>query len=91
MVSRWTSARTDQKRLVYSREVTLTANGTGLYFNGNQTPNLGIGFDTNSAVPAKPPGPLGKNAEPVIKWFRTVVELDAALKYNWPEMSSSAC
>lgn len=93
MVSRRTGPRTDEKRLIYSREVALNvlANGASSNFDGNQTPNLGIEFDIDSAVSAKPPGALGKNAEPVIKWFRTVVELDATPKYNWAEMSPSAC
>lgn len=55
----------------------------------NQTPDLGIDFDAASAVGAKPPGALAKRAEPVIKWFRTVVELDPSIKYNWPDSSSS--
>ena len=66
-------------------------NGAGSNVNGAQTPNLGIEFDDDSALPAKPPRAVGKNAEPVIKWFRTVVEPDASLKYNWPEMSPSKC
>lgn len=50
----------------------------------------GIDFDNNSAMGAKPPGVLGKNVEPVIKWFRTVVELESGFNHNWAEGHSSA-
>lgn len=50
-----------------------------------QTPDLGIKFNRDAAMSASPSGPMAKGADPAVKWFRTVIELDAEASKPWPD------
>lgn len=54
-----------------------------------KTPDLGIDFDPASSASMKPPGTLAKYSEPAMKWFRTVVDCDAHIKFSWSDSSMS--
>src|SRR5260370_40692552 len=49
----------------------------------HETPALGVNFDLDSTFTGQPPGMLAQNAEPHLRWFRTVIELDTASTLRW--------
>ncbi|SRR5258707_11977417 len=54
----------------------------------HETPALGVNFDLDSTFIGEPPGMLAHNAEPHLRWFRTVIELDTASTLRWWSLST---
>ncbi|KAF9515735.1 hypothetical protein BS47DRAFT_743085 [Hydnum rufescens UP504] len=52
------------------------------------TPNLGLPFDEEATMGSRPPGSVGKSTEPVVKWFKTAVELENSMGHYWWDESS---